>query len=101
MCSSSLRLDRISEIAREDGQISELSKLEQSITELDRRVSILETAKAVEAERMKHIDLRFDRLDEAQKETKNALSRVTWTIITAIILGFVSFMVNGGLKIGG
>ncbi|WP_299347635.1 hypothetical protein [uncultured Maritalea sp.] len=77
--------------------------------ELDRRVSSLEqwrtkqeTSQAVEAERRKHMDKRFDAMEGRLDKIDGHLSKVVWLIISAIIVGFMGFALSGGLNaVGG
>jgi hypothetical protein len=62
--------------------------------QMDNRVTKLETDRAVEAERYLNIVKRLDRLD-------NGVSKILWIIGGAIIAGFVSFMLRGGLNVPG
>ncbi|MGV2975693.1 hypothetical protein AB1P65_09570 [Roseibium alexandrii] len=62
--------------------------------QMDARVTKLETDRAVEAERYQNIVKRLDRLD-------NGVSKILWIIGGAIIAGFVSFMLRGGLNVPG
>ena len=62
--------------------------------QMESRVTKLETDRAVEAERYLNIVKRLDRLD-------NGVSKILWIIGGAIIAGFVSFMLRGGLNVPG
>lgn len=69
------------------------ARLEQAHTRLDDltvRVGRLETADAVSAERDKHIQSSLQKIE-------SNLSRVVWLIVTAIVGGVLTFVVQGGL----
>jgi len=77
------------------------------IIALDRRVGDLEswraaqdTAVAVREERDKHLDKRFDTLEEGVKEVKGYLLRIVWVVILGIVGSLMTFIVSGGLNIG-
>lgn len=60
----------------------------------EKRLVKLETDRAVEAERYGQIVRRLDKLD-------NGVSKILWIIGGAILAGFVSFMLRGGLNVPG
>lgn len=75
---------------------------------LDRRVGDLETWRstqetqlAVREERDKHMDKRFDRLEEGVAEVKGYLLRIVWVVILAIVGSLMTFIVSGGLSLVG
>lgn len=61
---------------------------------MESRVTKLETDRAVEAERYMNIVKRLDRLD-------NGVSKILWIVGGAIVAGFISFMLRGGLNVPG
>ncbi|WP_157846019.1 hypothetical protein [Kiloniella litopenaei] len=85
--------------------------------QLESRVKALEEwrnkqmiVQALSENNMKHMDERFDRVENAIKgitdnikeitESKNKVgSRVLWIVGTAVISAFVMFVINGGLSI--
>lgn len=75
---------------------------------LDRRVGDLEswratqeTQLAVREERDKHLDKRFDRLEEGVAEVKGYLLRIVWVVILAIVGSLMTFIISGGLSLVG
>lgn len=52
---------------------------------------------AVRAERDKHLDKRFDRLEESVNEVKGYLLKIVWVIVLGIVGSLVTFIVSGGL----
>ncbi len=57
------------------------------------RVFSLEKAEVVTEERFKNIQKSLDKID-------GSVSKVGWTIISAVILALVAFMLKGGLNVG-
>ena len=55
------------------------------------RQSTLELDNAVRAESNKNVEARLSKIEEA-------LSRVTWLLVSGIGAGFVAFIISGGLK---
>lgn len=58
-----------------------------------------EVADAVKNEQFKHMDARFSTLDNKIDAVNNTLSWFGKLMIGAIIMAFIAFIVNGGLKI--
>jgi hypothetical protein len=82
------------------------SHIAQTLATLDRRVAGLETwrndqntSSAVRAERDKHLDKRFDKLEKDVGEVKGYLLKIVWVIILGILGSFVTFIVSGGLSL--
>ena len=79
--------------------------LEREVVELKKRLSVIEqwqieqrVTTSARNERDKHLDERFDRLEKGTDEIKGYLLKIVWVIILAIIGGFVTFMMNGGIS---
>jgi hypothetical protein len=77
------------------------------IEDHERRISKLEawkaeqsTSAAVRAERDKHLDDRFDRLETGVNEVKGYLLKIVWVIVLGIIASLITFIVQGGLAGG-
>lgn len=64
------------------------------INVVEGRVNALEKAGAVTDERFKHIQSSLDKIE-------GSVSKVGWTIISAVILALVAFMLKGGLNVIG
>ena len=74
--------------------------------ELEGRVSSLESwrqevslQRAVEAERQKHLDERFDTLEKGLAGIHSALNRALWAVGVIVLAAITSFILNGGLSI--
>jgi len=78
----------------------QLSSHDQRLQSLEGIVSEAKTDRAVRAERDKHLDRRFDKIEKDVGDVKGYLLRIVWLLVTGIIVAFITFMVNGGLGIG-
>lgn len=74
------------------------------IDDLEKRVRALESWKseqlmnfAVRQERDRHMDQRFDRIEQSVNEIKGYLLRIVWVIILGIIGSLITFIINGGV----
>ena len=83
-----------------------MSEENTHLVALDGRVSTLEiwrtaqdTHIAVRQERDKHLDKRFDRLEEGNREVKGILLRIMWFVILGFLGALVSFVVMGGTSV--
>lgn len=79
--------------------------LGREVIELKKRLTVIEqwqieqrVHSSARNERDKHLDERFDRLEKGTDEIKGYLLKIVWVIILAIIGGFVTFMMNGGIS---
>lgn len=68
-----------------------VEKAHERIDAMDQRVSSLERNEAVSAERMSVIQTSLAKID-------GNLSRIVWTFIVAVIGGFATFILKGGLN---
>ncbi|TDQ33673.1 hypothetical protein DEV91_105223 [Phyllobacterium brassicacearum] len=50
-------------------------------------------------EKWKNVDKRFDDLDKKIEKVSGILSKIMWLFVSAMILGFVAFIINGGLRV--
>lgn len=77
--------------ARLDAHDARLSAVEawrsQSTTEI-----------AVRAERDKHLDRRFDKIEESVNEVKGYLLKIVWIILLGILSALITFIIRGGLN---
>ena len=80
-----------------------MQKILDQLSGQEGRIQTLEvwraTEEAVRRERDRHMDDRFDRLEEGTREVKGYLTRVVWILITAIFLALINFITQGGLEI--
>ncbi|MCF7646040.1 hypothetical protein KQ943_11540 [Pseudochrobactrum asaccharolyticum] len=58
-----------------------------------------EIADARKDEQWKHMDNRFNDLEKKISGVSDTLAKVVWLIISALILGVVSFMIKGGFNV--
>lgn len=85
---------------------SRVVNLEQQLTGMLPRVVVLEKfqvqseiADARKDEQWKHMDNRFNDLEKKISGVSDTLAKVVWLIISALILGVVSFMIKGGFNL--
>ncbi|MGQ5718453.1 hypothetical protein [Pseudochrobactrum asaccharolyticum] len=85
---------------------SRVVNLEQQLTGMLPRVVVLEKfqvqseiADARKDEQWKHMDNRFNDLEKKISGVSDTLAKVVWLIISALILGVVSFMIKGGFNV--
>lgn len=83
-----------------------IDHIEHHLSSIDQRVQALEKWKgeanldlAVRGERDKHLDRRFDKIEEQLKELKGYFTKVALAVILGILGYFLTFMVNGGLVV--
>ena len=87
-----------------------MADIEDRVTSLERWKAEQVTARAVDNERRKHMDSRFDRLDQGlvdQKkdfkefvdENRAESKKFFWLFIAMIVGGVGQFILNGGLNI--
>lgn len=80
--------------------------VEHGITAMQARLDAIEKwqrqveiADARADERWKHVDNRFNDLDKKIEKISGILSKLMWILLTGIGVGFVGFIVNGGLRV--
>ena len=85
---------------------SRVVNLEQQLTGIFPRLVVLEKfqvqseiADARKDEQWKHMDNRFNDLEKKISGVSDTLAKVVWLIISALILGVVSFMIKGGFNV--
>jgi len=85
---------------------SRVVNLEQQLTGMLPRVVVLEKfqvqseiADARKDEQWKHMDNRFNDLEKKISGVSDTLAKVVWLIISALILGVISFMIRGGFAV--
>jgi len=79
--------------------MSNLETLEQRIRQLEVWKNEQATSVAVREERDRHMDKRFDRLEESVGEVKGYLLRIVWIIVLGILGSLITFIIGGGLSI--
>lgn len=84
----------------------DLAHIDARVADNTSRIAALEkwagnqrTSDAVRAERDKHLDERFDKIEESVKEIKGYLLRIVWILILGIMGGLITFILNGGLTV--
>lgn len=85
---------------------SRVVNLEQQLTGILPRLVVLEKfqvqseiADARKDEQWKHMDNRFNDLEKKISGVSDTLAKVVWLILSALILGVVSFMIKGGFNV--
>ncbi|MBX8802306.1 hypothetical protein HBA92_16280 [Ochrobactrum sp. MR28] len=85
---------------------SRVVNLEQQLTGILPRLVVLEKfqvqseiADARKDEQWKHMDNRFNDLEKKISGVSDTLAKVVWLIISALILGVISFMLKGGFNV--
>lgn len=80
------------------------SDLEQVFTRLDERITAvelrlvrIETDRAVNLEKQKFMEGRFNQIDTRLDKIDGHVSRLVWLIIAAILSTFMSFVMRGSL----
>ncbi|MEM1234777.1 MAG: hypothetical protein AAGH70_11690 [Pseudomonadota bacterium] len=76
---------------------SMLAGLHGRLELLEASIRQMETERAVDLEKQKFIEERFNRLDQRLVKIEGHTSRLVWLIIAAIIGGLMSFMMRGGV----
>lgn len=86
----------------------DLTIIERRLEDHDARLKAVEdwrsditTTDAVRAERDKHLDKRFDRLEASVDEVKGYLLKIVWVIVLGIVGALITFITTGGLVVGG
>ncbi|MBZ9653567.1 hypothetical protein [Phyllobacterium lublinensis] len=58
-----------------------------------------EIAEAHKNEKWLHVDYRFNELEKKIEKISGILSKIMWLILGGIVMAFVAFVVNGGLRV--
>lgn len=77
-----------------------MAELEERVRDLETWRNKQETASAVDAERRKHMDERFDRLDKNIGEIRSDNKRLIWIMVTLVAGAVAQFIFQGGLNVG-
>ena len=88
-----------------DRETDELDLVQANLAAHEARITAIETWKsdfatmvAVREERDKHLDKRFDKLEQGVDDVKGYLLKIVWVIILGMIGSLVTFMMTGGLS---
>lgn len=80
-----------------------VSSLNNQLTLLDQWRQQVQIAEARTDEKWKNVDKRFDDLDKKVDKVSGLISKLLWTIATTFFVGlmgaFLTFLINGGLKV--
>lgn len=82
-------------VSVEHGITALLARLD-AIEKWQRQVEI---ADARADERWKHVDNRFNDLDKKIEKISGILSKLMWILLSGIGVGFVGFIISGGMKV--
>ncbi len=82
-------------VSVEHGMTAFLARLD-AIEKWQRQVEI---ADARADERWKHVDNRFNDLDKKIEKISGILSKLMWILLSGIGVGFVGFIISGGMKV--
>ncbi|MEO1138585.1 MAG: hypothetical protein AAFW87_03925 [Pseudomonadota bacterium] len=80
-----------------DGTQAMFRHVEKRLTSLELSVSAMETEWAVSEEKQKFMEARFNHIDRRLEKIEGHISRLVWLIITAILGGLMSFVLQGSL----
>jgi len=69
------------------------------MSELERKQQVLDTAIAVQTEQIKHLNTRFDKVDEQLEGIQSAFWRIVWVFGSAFLVAAATWVINGGLKV--
>ena len=79
---------------------SSMEVLEARVRAIEEWKAQQATDTAVRAERDRHMNRRFDKIEESVGEVKGYLLRIVWVVVLGVIASMVTFVVNGGLVVG-
>lgn len=74
----------------------QMTALALRVTNLEQWQRQAELADARKDEQWKHMDNRFNDLEKKISGVSDTLAKVVWLIVSALILGVISFMIRGG-----
>ena len=74
-----------------------LMGIDERLRNLELTVNRLQTERAVDLEKQKFMEERFNQLDTRLDTIDGHVSRLVWLLIATIIGGFMSFIFQGGL----
>jgi len=80
--------------------MADLDSIDARLRALEEWKAEQSTNTAVRAERDRHMDKRFDKLEESVGEVKGYLLRIVWVIVLGIVGSLVTFVISGGINLG-
>ncbi|CTQ34243.1 hypothetical protein [Jannaschia rubra] len=69
---------------------------DERLARIEMVIARLETDRAVEAEKQKRLETRFNQIDGRLDRIDALISRLVWLIVAAIVGGFMSILLKGG-----
>ena len=82
---------------RLDGVDKRVINLEERTHKLEAFQNAQKTLEAVNDERRKHMDKRFDTVENGIDKLNGHLTKVVWLIVASILGGVMTFILGGGL----
>ena len=79
-----------------EGTRAMFRQMEKRVTSLELTVAAMETERAVSEQKQKFMEARFNQIDTRLEKIDGHVSRLVWLIITAILGGLMSFVLQGG-----
>jgi hypothetical protein len=80
------------------GNEHQITAMALRVTSLEQWQRQAELADARKDEQWKHMDNRFNDLEKKISGVSETLVKVVWLIISALILGVISFIIKGGFN---
>ncbi|GAA0614921.1 hypothetical protein [Paenochrobactrum glaciei] len=80
------------------GNEHQIAAMALRVTSLEQWQRQAELADARKDEQWKHMDNRFNDLEKKISGVSETLAKVVWLIISALILGVISFIIKGGFN---
>ncbi|MHC3939912.1 hypothetical protein ACI0FR_01216 [Paenochrobactrum sp. BZR 201-1] len=80
------------------GNEHQITAMALRVTSLEQWQRQAELADARKDEQWKHMDNRFNDLEKKISGVSETLAKVVWLIISALILGVISFIIKGGFN---
>lgn len=74
--------------------------IEKRLSDLEIWKNQIEISRAREDVERKHIDIRFDSIEKKLSDINSTAKKLTYTIASTVLVYIVTFIINGGLKIG-
>jgi hypothetical protein len=72
-------------------------RMDARVAAIEAMVTRLETGRAVDTEKHLRLEARFESIDTRLDRIDGVISRLVWLIVAAIVGGFVSFALKGGV----
>jgi phosphoribosylanthranilate isomerase len=82
-----------------DDNALEIKILSEKVHTLEQWRTSIDLARAKEEVEKNHLDKRFDTIETKLSDIEGTGKKLQWTIISAILVYVVSFILNGGLII--